>query len=597
MEHMQKKGISKNQIKALDIGKVPPNAEDMERAVLGAIMVEQGIIDKILTIIEPKHMYKEEHKIIYQAAINVNESKSAIDILTVSEELRKMKQLDKVGGPIYIAQLSSTTASGGHLIHHAKIVKDRWTGRTLINLGYEYQSQVYDLRDVDEIIDEQIDRLSSLKLLDINNKAKQKNVVEEAIQEIKDKQSGELISYLKTGDKKFDNIMALDKGIVLIGGDKQSAKTTYVIYLINRLLNQYKDDIAILWWSMEDPPTKIARSFISAETGLSGRQQKSINYVLTEEDDKAIEKAGEKIMNYPIEYEARSSDVSFMKVRCSEFAKQHPDRRIIIVADNLGRISAKGYKGIDKDDYIAGELLKIHQDTDSLTLLVHHLTKAQLGKENINQGYRPREEYLRGSSRILDYVHQAILVNLPGKYHDLVKKEQSANPKPIEKSTEPFNKERFFNEFFILNDKGDGMTKSIKDLPNRTYSLLETVTRTRTKLNGDSIGVGYLIERYRAYVNSINSTNSSRDAKYAAPKVSIYQFLDKGMYNSDYSPEKDSTLFYLYGGNKNNHGVIEKLFIVDVIKNRESDDNEADGRIIRYYPINLNKTEFKIWNI
>ena len=92
----------------IDFGKVPPQALDLEEAVLGAIMLEKDAILQIIDILKPESFYKDEHQKIFQAIIDLTSANRAIDLLTVTEELRKKKQLDEVGGPVYITQLTIT---------------------------------------------------------------------------------------------------------------------------------------------------------------------------------------------------------------------------------------------------------------------------------------------------------------------------------------------------------------------------------------------------------------------------------------------------------------------------------------------------------
>ena len=96
-----------NQAIALDYGKIPPQAPDLEEAVLGAIMLEKDAILSVLDILEPVSFYKESHQQIYEVAQSLSQQEKPIDLLTVTEELRKLEKLEAVGGAVYIAQLTS----------------------------------------------------------------------------------------------------------------------------------------------------------------------------------------------------------------------------------------------------------------------------------------------------------------------------------------------------------------------------------------------------------------------------------------------------------------------------------------------------------
>jgi replicative DNA helicase len=91
----------------IDFGKLPPQALDLEEAVLGAIMLEKDAILQVIDLLKPESFYKDEHQKIYQAIIDLTSGNRAIDLLTVTEELRKKKQIDEVGGPVYITHMLS----------------------------------------------------------------------------------------------------------------------------------------------------------------------------------------------------------------------------------------------------------------------------------------------------------------------------------------------------------------------------------------------------------------------------------------------------------------------------------------------------------
>ena len=110
----------KNPAIALDYGKIPPQAMDLEEAVLGAIMLEKDAILMVLDILVPGSFYKEAHQQIYEVAQSLSMRENPIDLLTVTEELRKLEKLEAVGGAVYISQLTSRVGSAAHLEYHAR---------------------------------------------------------------------------------------------------------------------------------------------------------------------------------------------------------------------------------------------------------------------------------------------------------------------------------------------------------------------------------------------------------------------------------------------------------------------------------------------
>jgi len=137
-----------------EFGRMPPQAVDLEEAVLGAIMLERDAVIAVLDILKPETFYKESHQKLYRAIIDLSMREEPIDILTVTEELRKKEILAEVGGALYITQLTSRIASAAHLEYHARIVAQKYIQRELIRVASEIQSRAYDdSYDVDELLD------------------------------------------------------------------------------------------------------------------------------------------------------------------------------------------------------------------------------------------------------------------------------------------------------------------------------------------------------------------------------------------------------------------------------------------------------------
>ena len=138
----------------LEYGKLPPQAVDLEEAVIGAILLESASIHKVSTILIPESFYKDEHQKIFQGLMDMYNRNIQIDILTLPEQLRKNEVLDEVGGIAYITQLTSRVASAAHIEQHAKIVQQKFIQRKLIAICTEVQSRAYDDSiDVQELID------------------------------------------------------------------------------------------------------------------------------------------------------------------------------------------------------------------------------------------------------------------------------------------------------------------------------------------------------------------------------------------------------------------------------------------------------------
>lgn len=151
---MNQKKENKQIISNLDIGKIPPQAVELEEAVLGGILLESRSIHRVINILVSESFYKDEHQKIFQAMMEMYNQNIQIDILTVPEQLRKDEVLDEIGGVAYIAQLTSRIGSAAHIEQHAKIVQQKYIQRKLIYICTEIQNRAYDESiDVKDLVD------------------------------------------------------------------------------------------------------------------------------------------------------------------------------------------------------------------------------------------------------------------------------------------------------------------------------------------------------------------------------------------------------------------------------------------------------------
>src|SRR5690606_11340106 len=117
------------------LGKLPPQAVDVEEAVLGALMLEKNALSEVIDILKPETFYTEAHQKIFEAIYNLFQKTSPIDLLTVTAELRKMGALELIGGAYYITQLTDRVVSAANIEYHARIVSQKYIQRELIKVS------------------------------------------------------------------------------------------------------------------------------------------------------------------------------------------------------------------------------------------------------------------------------------------------------------------------------------------------------------------------------------------------------------------------------------------------------------------------------
>src|SRR5437868_12735908 len=136
-------------------GKVPPQAKDLEEAVLGAIMLEKSAFDIVVEILKPECFYVEAHQRIFRSMQGLQQKNSPIDLLTVVEELKFREELDLIGGPFYVTRLTNSVVSSANIEAHSRIILQKFIQRELIRISGEIIGDAYeDSTDVFDLLDE-----------------------------------------------------------------------------------------------------------------------------------------------------------------------------------------------------------------------------------------------------------------------------------------------------------------------------------------------------------------------------------------------------------------------------------------------------------
>lgn len=136
-------------------GHLQPQAPDIERIVLGALMIDKDAFTIVGEILHPETFYEPRHQKIYRAIQKLNIDEKPVDILTVIEELKKEGALDECGGQGYIIDLSSHVASSAHIEYHAHILAQKYMARQLISFASVVETKAFDETvDVDELMQE-----------------------------------------------------------------------------------------------------------------------------------------------------------------------------------------------------------------------------------------------------------------------------------------------------------------------------------------------------------------------------------------------------------------------------------------------------------
>jgi replicative DNA helicase len=136
------------------LDRVPPQNVEAEQSVLGAMLIEREAISRVAEFLQKEDFYREAHRLIYDAIIQLYNKNEAVDLITITEQLKKEDKLEAVGGISYISSLANSIPTAANVIYHARIIEEKALLRQLINaathiagMGYEANDDVVNVLD------------------------------------------------------------------------------------------------------------------------------------------------------------------------------------------------------------------------------------------------------------------------------------------------------------------------------------------------------------------------------------------------------------------------------------------------------------------
>ncbi|HRP33897.1 MAG TPA: replicative DNA helicase [Agriterribacter sp.] len=254
-------------------GKVPPQARDLEEAVLGAIMLEKSAFDTVVEILKPECFYVDAHQRIYRAMQSLAQKSMPIDLLTVVEELRTKEELELVGGPYYVTKLTNSVVSSANVETHSRIILQKFIQRDLIRISGEVISDAYeDSTDVFDLLDE-----AESKLFEITNNHLRKNfdsidtVLVKTIQRIEDMRNRqEDITGVPSGFSSLDRVTYgwQPTDLVILAARPSVGKTAFALNLARNAALHPTKPTPVAFFSLEMSSAQLVQRILSAESEI-----------------------------------------------------------------------------------------------------------------------------------------------------------------------------------------------------------------------------------------------------------------------------------------------------------------------------------------
>lgn len=389
----------KGNIIGLEHGKIPPQAVELEEAVLGALMIDKNALNEVIDILEAECFYNNAHSEIYAAIKELFAESQPIDMLTVSAELRKRGKLDSCGGDYGIANLTQKVASSAHIEYHARIIVQKHIQRSLIRVSTDIINEAYDDRsDVLDLLDK-----AEGKLFEIANGNIKKNydsaqsLVKEAIERIEHISKQEGLSGIATGFTKLDKVTSgwQPSDLIILAARPGMGKTAFVLSMARNMAVDSKSAVAV--FSLEMSSVQLITRLISSETGLSSeklRKGKLEDYEWQQLHAKIknLEKAPLFIDDTP------ALSVFDLRAKCRRLVAQH-DVKVIII-DYLQLMTAGGDNKGNREQEISTISRSLKSIAKELNVPVIALSQLSRAVETRGGSKRPLLSDLRESGAI-----------------------------------------------------------------------------------------------------------------------------------------------------------------------------------------------------
>ncbi|MDR2969113.1 MAG: replicative DNA helicase [Tannerellaceae bacterium] len=401
-----------------DMGRLQPQAPELEEAVLGALMLEKDAYSIVSELLKPECFYLKAHELIYAAIVDLAVSQRPVDMLTVAEQLKKRGDLEQVGGSFYIAQLTSKVASTAHIEYHARIIAQKYLARELISFSSQVQNQAFDdTVDVDDLMQEAEGKLFEISQRNVKKDVTQINpVINEAmalLQKAYNQKEG--LSGIRSGFEGLDKITSgwQKSDLIIIAARPAMGKTAFVLSMAKNMAVQFNTPVAL--FSLEMSNVQLVNRLIVNVCELPGEKIKSGR--LEDHEWQQLDFKLKELYDAPIYVDDTPSlSVFELRTKARRLVREHNISCIII--DYLQLMNASGMNFGSREQEVSMISRSLKGLAKELNIPIIALSQLNRGVENRqgNEGKRPQLADLRESGAIEQDADMVCFIHRPEYY-------------------------------------------------------------------------------------------------------------------------------------------------------------------------------------
>lgn len=420
-----------NELSDYVFGKIQPQALPLEEAVLGALMLDKDALPVVLDILNSESFYSDAHQIIYKSVLRLFEKSHPIDLLTVSEELKKTGELDAIGGYYYLTDLTNRVASSANIEYHARIISQKHIQRELIRTSTSIIKDAYeDTTDVFDLLDK-----AEKGLFDITQNNLSRNYegmgalasrALKQLEELKDKEDG--LTGVPTGFNDLDKITSgwQPSDLIIIAARPGMGKTSFVLSLARNASMDFQKPIAL--FSLEMSNLQLVQRLISLEAEISGSKLRSGK--MEEYEWQQLQSVIEKMSEVPIYIDDTPGiNIFELRAKCRRLKMQHDIQLVVIDYLQLMTGGSDNQKG-NREQEISAISRALKGLAKELNVPVIALSQLSRAVETRGGTKRPQLSDLRESGAIEQDADIVSFIYRP-EYYQILEDEEGQSLKGI----------------------------------------------------------------------------------------------------------------------------------------------------------------------
>ena len=386
-------------VPAIPGAKIQPQAKELEEVVLGAMMVEKSAVNAVIDVLQPESFYVEAYGEVFRAIQTLFNNSEPIDLLTVTEQLRKDGKLDMLGGSHRVASLTSRVASSANVEFHARIIAQKHIQRELIRVSNAIIEKAYDeTSDVFDLLDEAESKLFEVAEGNIRKSYESMStVMRQALDDIEAARNNEDgVSGVPSGFHDLDKITGgwQRSDMIVLAARPGMGKTAFVLSMARNMAVDH--DIPVAVFSLEMSAVQLVQRLISAETEINSDKFRKGN--LEEHEYQQLHSRCGKLSKAPLFIDDTPGlNIFELRAKCRRLKAQHGIDMVII--DYLQLMSAGSDKG-NREQEISSISRSIKGIAKELDVPIIALSQLSRNVETRGGDKRPLLSDLRESGAI-----------------------------------------------------------------------------------------------------------------------------------------------------------------------------------------------------